>query len=308
MRAYVSGASGFIGSHVVRALREAGWEVGEQFVDVGDVDGLGRAMKDADAVFHLAALYAFRGDPAEFARVNVAGTRNVLQAAHAAGVARVVYTSTCATCGPVPGRPATEEDGPPVSELTVPYKATKLEAEQLALIAARDGSDIVIVNPTTPVGEGDRAPTPTGRMVRGVATGRFRAYLGGTGVNLVDVRDVARGHLLAWERGRSGERYLLGGEDVTLGDAFAMIARSAGRRPPRLRVPYDAARAAVALRLLNRHEVALARLPMWFSSEKAQRELGYELGPVEAAVERAVGDVLGHTRRTRRAVSRAGVP
>ena len=197
MRAYVSGASGFIGSHVVGALRAAGWEVGEEFVDVGDMDGLRHAMKGADAVFHLAARYAFRGDPDEFARVNVVGTRNVLEAARASGVARVVYTSTCATCGHVAGRPATEEDGPPAWELAVPYKATKLEAERLALAAARDGSDVVIVNPTTPVGEGDTAPTPTGRMVRGVATGRFRACLGGTGVNLVDVRDVARGHLLA---------------------------------------------------------------------------------------------------------------
>ena len=174
MRAYVSGASGFIGSHVVGALRAAGWDVGEEFVDVGDMDGLRHAMKGADAVFHLAARYAFRGDPDEFARVNVVGTRNVLEAARASGVARVVYTSTCATCGHVAGRPATEEDGPPAWELAVPYKATKLEAERLVLAAARDGSDVVIVNPTTPVGEGDTAPTPTGRMVRGVATGRFR--------------------------------------------------------------------------------------------------------------------------------------
>ncbi len=293
MRAYVSGASGFIGAHVVRVLREAGWEVGEEFVDIGDTVGLGRVMQGADAVFHLAALYAFSGDPAEFERVNVEGTRNVLAAARAAGVARVIYTSTCATCGPVPGRPATERDEPPAWELSVPYKATKLAAERLALSAARDGADVVIVNPTTPVGEGDLAPTPTGRMVRGIATGRFRAYLAGTGVNLVDVRDVAGGHLLAWERGRRGEKYLLGGEDLTLGDAFAMVARSAGRRPPRVRVPYGVARAAAAVGLLNRHEISLARLPMWFSSEKARSELGYSPHPVEPAVERAVADALG---------------
>jgi len=293
MRAYVTGASGFIGSHVVRTLREDGWEVGEEFVELGDRDALGRAMTGCDAVFHLAALYAFRGDPGEFERVNVQGTRNVLEAARAAGVKRVVHTSTCATCGPVRGRPATEDDEPPAWELRVPYKATKLEAERLALAAARDGSDIVIVNPTTPVGEGDRAPTPTGRMVRGVASGRFRAYLGGPGVNLVDVRDVARGHLLAWERGRRGEKYLLGGEDKTLGEVFELIARAAGRKPPRMRVPYAAARAAAAAGLLNRHEIALARLPMWFSSEKARYELRYEPSPVAEAVERAVADVLG---------------
>ena len=293
MRAYVTGASGFIGSHVVRALRATGWDVGDEFVELGDRDGLWRAMDGCDAVFHLAALYAFRGDPAEFERVNVQGTRNVLEAARATGVSRVVHTSTCATCGPVPGRPATEEDEPPDWELAVPYKATKLAAEQLALAAARDGTDVVIVNPTTPVGEGDWTPTPTGRMVRGVATGRFRAYLGGTGVNLVDVRDVARGHLLAWEHGRRGEKYLLGGEDMMLSEVFGLIAEAAGRRRPRVRVPYGAARTAAGLGLLNRHEIALARLPMWFSSEKARRELGYEPGSARKAVGRAVADLLG---------------
>jgi dihydroflavonol-4-reductase len=292
VRAYVSGASGFIGAHVVRVLRERNWEVGDEFVDLGDTAGLRRAMEGVDAVFHLAALYAFRGDPVEFERVNVEGTRNVLAAARAAGVARVVHTSTCATCGPVAGRAATERDVPPAWELAVPYKATKLAAEEIALAAAQDGYHVVVVNPTTPVGEGDVTPTPTGRMVRGVATGRFRAYLGGTGVNLVDVRDVARGHLLAWERGRAGEKYLLGGENMMLGEAFAVIARAAGRRPPRLRVPYAAARAGAAVGLLNWHEIALARLPMWFSSEKARLELGYVSGPVEAAVQRAVADVL----------------
>ena len=295
MKAYVSGASGFIGSHVVRVLRGAGWEVGEEFVDLGDRDGLRRAVDGCDAVFHLAALYAFRGDQAEFERVNVQGTQNVLDAARAAGVARLVHTSTCATCGPVAGRVATEADGPPSWELAVPYKATKLAAERLALSAARADVDVVVVNPTTPVGEGDWVPTPTGRMVRGVATGRFRAYLTGTGVNLVDVRDVARGHLLAWEHGRRGERYLLGGEDLTLRDAFGLIARAAGRRSPRVGVPYGAARVAASVGLLNRHEIALARLPMWFSSEKARRELGYDPGPVAEAIGRAVEDVLGRS-------------
>jgi dihydroflavonol-4-reductase len=293
VRAYVTGGSGFIGSHVVRTLRAEGWDVDDELVDVGDEAGLERAMERCDAVFHLAALYAFKGDAAEFERVNVDGTRNVLDAAHRAGVRRVVHTSTCATCGPVPSRAATEEDAPPEWELTVPYKATKLAGERLALAAAADGLDVVVVNPTTPIGEGDWVPTPTGRMVRGVATGRFRGYLSGTGVNLVDVRDVARGHLLAFDRGRIGERYLLGGVDMPLRDVFALIARAAGRPTPRLRVPYGIARAAAAARLLNRHEIALARLPMYFSSAKAERELGYEPGPVEPAIERAVADVLG---------------
>ena len=191
----------------------------------------------------------------------------------------------------MPGRAATEDDGPPSWELAVPYKRTKLEAERIVLAAAQDGLDAVVVNPTTPVGDGDRAPTPTGRMIAGVATGRYRAFID-TGVNLVDVRDVARGHVLALERGRNGERYLLGGVDLTLQDVFGVIAELAGRSRPRLRVPYPAVRAAARLGLTNRDEVLLARLPMYFSSAKASRELGYEPGPVWPALGRAVAEVL----------------
>jgi len=194
--------------------------------------------------------------------------------------------------GPVPGRPATEADGPPGWELAVPYKRTKLEAERLVLAAARDGLDALCVNPTTPVGDGDRRPTPTGAMVAGVARGRVRAYLPSTGLNLVDVRDVALGHALALERGRAGERYLLGGVDLPLRDVFAAIADLAGRPRPRLPVPYAAVRAAGALGLVNRHEARLAKLPMYFSWEKAARELGYSPGPVEPALARAVAEAL----------------
>jgi dihydroflavonol-4-reductase len=219
--------------------------------------------------------------------VNVEGTRNVVAACRAAG-ARLLHTSTAGTCGPVEGRAATEGDAPPEWELAVPYKRTKLDAERIVLAAAAEGLDAVCVNPTTPVGDGDTTPTPTGRMVRGVASGRYRATLRSGGLNLVDVRDVARGHVLALERGRAGERYLLGGVNLTLAEVFALIARAAGRRPPRLELPYAAARALAAVGLANRNEVALARLPAWFDSGKAARELGYEAGPVEPAVERAV--------------------
>src|SRR5581483_12102815 len=146
----------------------------------------------------------------------------------------------------------------------------------------------VVVNPTTPVGEGDTRPTPTGAMIRGVAGGRFRGYIPTTGLNAVDVRDVAAGHVLALERGRPGERYLLGGTDLWLGEFFALVAAAAGRPAPRLRVPYAVARAAAAAGLVNANEIALARPPMFFSSEKARRELGYDPGPVEPAVARAV--------------------
>jgi dihydroflavonol-4-reductase len=207
-------------------------------------------------------------------------------------VRRLVQTSTAGTCGPVEGRAATEEDGPPAWELAVPYKRTKLAAERLVLAAAAEGLDALCVNPTTPIGEGDRAPTPTGRMVRRVASGRYRATLRGGGLNLVDVRDVARGHVLALERGRSGERYLLGGVDLTLAQVFALIARAAHRRPPRVAIPYAAVRALAFARLANANEVALARLPAWFSSAKAERELGYEHAPVEPAIARAVAEAL----------------
>jgi len=285
VRTYVTGGgAGFIGGHVVRVLRERGIEVRDDYVDLLDAAGLERAMRGCDALVHVAALYSYdRRDAAALARVNIEGTKTVLAAAARAGVRRIVHTSSAGTCGPVDGRPATEEDGPPAWELAVPYKRTKLEAERLALAAGA-----VVVNPTTPIGEGDSRPTPTGAMVRGVASGRFRGYLASTGVNVVDVRDVALGHALALEHGRPGERYLLGGVDMSLGELFDAVAEAAGRRRPRLRVPYAAARAAAALGLVNADEVRLARLPMYFSSAKAERELGYRCSPIEPAIARAV--------------------
>jgi dihydroflavonol-4-reductase len=301
MRVYVTGGGlGFIGGHVVRVLRERGVDVRDEYVDVLDAAGLERAMEGCDAVVHLAALYSYdRRDKAALARVNIEGTRTVLAAAARAGVTRIVHTSTAGTCGPMPGRPATEADGPPAWELRVPYKRTKLEAERLALAAGA-----VVVNPTTPVGESDTRPTPTGRMIAGVAAGRFRGYIPTTGLNVVDVGDVALGHALALERGRPGERYLLGGTDVWLGDFFAAVATAAGRAPPRIRVPYAAARAAAALGLVNGNEVALARLPMFFSSEKAERELGYRRSAIEPAIARAVATTP--VRAARRATEGAG--
>jgi dihydroflavonol-4-reductase len=281
---YVTGASGFVGRHLARELREQGYEVRADWVDLLDADRLRRAVEGCDAVFHVAALYSFTAPARELAAVNVQGTRNVLEAARRAG-ARVVHTSTCATCGPVPGRAATEDDRPPPWELVVPYKRTKLEAERLALAAGA-----VCVNPTTPVGDGDTRPTPTGAMIRGVATGRYRAYPR-IGVNLVDVRDVARGHVLALERGRPGERYLLGGVDLTLREVFAAVADLAGRPRPHTAVPYAAIRAAAAFGLVNRNEAVLARTPAYFSSAKAERELGYRPGPVEPALALAVREL-----------------
>jgi dihydroflavonol-4-reductase len=174
----------------------------------------------------------------------------------------------------------------------VPYKRTKVAAELLVLDAAAAGFDAVVVNPTTPVGPGDRKPTPTGRMIAGVACGRIRGYLATTGLNVVDVADVASGHVLALERGRPSRRYLLGGSNLWLQELFAQIAAAAGRTSPRIRVPYPAAVAAAALGLANRHEVRLARLPMFFSSARAKLELGYEPGPVDSALACAVREAL----------------
>jgi dihydroflavonol-4-reductase len=315
VRALVTGSAGFIGSHVARALADAGWEVRgfdmrlrgqtpESQGDVLDADAVARAAEGCDAVFHLAAIYSYaRSDADLMLRVNVEGTRAVLEAARRVGVPRVVMTSSCATCGPVPGRAATEEDHPPEWELGIAYKRSKIESEELALQAARDGMDVVVVNPTTPVGPDDRRPTPTGAMVAGVATGRIRAYTD-TAINVVAVRDVAAGHVLAYEKGRSGERYLLGGEDVTLREAFATIARHAGRTPPRIGVPTRVALGAAWVadrtlrlagrepKLLNVDEARLARVPMRFSCAKAQRELGYTYRPADEALRDAVAWVL----------------
>jgi dihydroflavonol-4-reductase len=292
MRVYVTGASGFVGRHVVDALRGRGADVRDERVDLLDGPALERVMDGCEAVVHVAALYSYEAPEEALRRVNVDGTRSVLEAAARAGVRRLVHTSTAGTCGPVQGRRATEADAMPAWEQSVPYKRTKLAAERLALIAGA-----VVVNPTAPVGAGDERPTPTGRVVAGVARRRVRGYLPGTGLNVVDVRDVARGHSLALEHGRAGQRYLLGGVDMPLGDLFARIAALAGVSPPSVRVPYALVRAAAAVGLVNRHEVRLARLPMYFDSAKAERELGYRAGPVEPALELSVREALSPPAR-----------
>jgi dihydroflavonol-4-reductase len=308
VRALVTGAAGFIGSHVVDALAAGGAQVrafdrvepdglpdgADHFAgDVLDRDALRRALDGVDAVFHLAAVYSYApADAAAMEAVNVEGTRLVLEEA---GARRVVHTSSCATCGPVAGRAASEGDLPAWWELRVPYKATKLAGERLALAAAARGRDVVVVNPTTPVGPRDRRPTPTGRMVADVAAGRARAYLAGGALNVVAVEDVARGHVLAHEHGRAGRRYLLGGENLALRDVFAAICEAVGRPAPRVGVPwrvvYGAALAARALALppglLVLDEVRVARWPMRFDDSRARRELGYSSQPARDALARA---------------------
>lgn len=315
MRTLITGASGFIGSHVAAELAAQGaavrafcrsepperaavaeWAPG----DVRDRDAVRQATAGCEAVVHVAALYSYaRADAPLMEAVNVGGTRNVLDAATRAGVLRVVVTSSSATCGPVPGRRATEADEPPDWELSVPYKRSKLEAERLALAAGRDGIDVVCVNPTTVLGPDDRQPTPSGKMIRDLVEGKIRGYLQNAGINVVSVQDVARGHALALAHGRSTQRYILGGEDLSLHDVFATAAAAVGRPAPRVGLPwppvYGAAVVADAIahlrgqepQLLVRDEVRLARVPLFFSSDKARRELGYRPGPAADAVEAA---------------------
>jgi dihydroflavonol-4-reductase len=314
VRALVTGATGFIGRHVVAALSEGGAEVrafdraepgagvlppGADFIrgDVLDADALGRALESCDAIFHMAAVYSYAHlDGALMQAVNVDGTRAVLDAAARGPRRRIVHTSSCATCGPVPGRRATELDFPTERQLLIPYKRTKLAGERLALQAAQEGADVVVVNPTVPVGPGDVRPTPTGKMVADVAAGRARAYLARSALNVVAVQDVARGHLLAHEHGRAGERYLLGGEDMTIREVFAVVARAVGRPAPRLPVPWSVAYASAlaanaALRPFGREpglllfdEVRAGRLAHRFDDARARAELGYSSRPATEAL------------------------
>lgn len=315
MRILVTGASGFIGSHVCAALAAAGGKVlafcrtepppGAMAADwiAGDITdpvAVAAAVGGCQAVVHTAALYSYRRADAPLMRaVNVEGTRNLLRASVRAGVRRVLVTSTSSTCGPVRGRPATERDRPTEWELQVPYKRTKLAAERIALAHTHDPTEVLCVNPTTVVGEGDHRPTPSGRMIQDLVEGRMKAYLPRAGINVVSVRDVARGHVLALSTGRPGQRYILGGDDLPLREAFAVVLGQVGRSAPRWPVPwhavYAAAVAAAAIgrvvgrepELIVRDEVRLSRMPLYFSSAKARRELGYEPEPAAVALANA---------------------
>ena len=268
--------------------------------DLGDPDSLRRALTGVDALFHVAADYRLGArDPRQLYAVNVEGTRNILRAAQASGVSRVVYTSSVATIGlPADGSPGSETTAAGLKDMIGHYKRSKFQAEQVALEAARGGQPVVIVNPSTPIGPGDVKPTPTGQLVLDAAAGRMPAYVE-TGLNIVHVDDVAAGHLLAFERGRVGERYILGGEDLMLRDILALIAPLVGRRPPRIRLPYAAVlplayAAEFAARLtggstrITVEGVRMARKRMFFSSAKAVRELGYHWRPPARAFEDAV--------------------
>ena len=319
MLAFVTGATGFVGSHVARVLAEQGADLrllvrsssnlknirglkAEQVVgDLRDPVTLEKAMAGCDVVFHVAADYRlWIPDPEQMYRANVEGTRAILQATRKNRVRRVVYTSSVATVGFTSnGRPADENSPVSLENMIGHYKRSKFMAEQVAMQAARSGMDVVVVNPTTPVGEQDIKPTPTGRIIVDFLKKKFPAYVD-TGLNLVDVTECARGHVAALEKGRSGERYILGGENLTLKQILDKLAAITGLPSPKVRVPYAVALATgvvdemVTGHILRREPrvtidaVRMGRKKMFVSSAKAGRELGWKTVPVDDALRRAV--------------------
>ena len=315
----VTGATGFVGNHVARYLATRGERLrllvrpssdletlrpldAETCVgDLRDQDALRAAVQGCREVFHVAAEYAlWTPDPQRLYASNVDGTRNLLAAAREAAVERFVHTSSVGTIAPrTDGAPVTERSRSTLAQMAGHYKRSKFLAEQVALEYARDGFPVVIVNPTAPVGEGDFKPTPTGKIVLDFLRGRMPAYVD-TGLNLVDVRDVARGHWLAAERGEPGQRYLLGAENLTLRQILECLAEASGQPAPRLRLPYAAAWLAGAASsawsgLTGRPPpvpmdgVRMARRPMFADCAKARSQLGFEPAPVADALARAVG-------------------
>ena len=310
----VTGASGFIGWHVARLLGERGYKVralarptsGLRELDVERVTGdlrdaasLDRAVVGCGLVFHIAADYRlWARDSSELYRSNVEGTRNLLEASRRAGVERVVYTSTVGCIG-VPKDGLGDETVPvTLAEMSGSYKRSKFLAERVALEFAAAGFPVVVVNPTAPVGDHDVKPTPTGKMVLDFLKGAMPAYID-TGLNLVDVRDTAEAHVLAAERGRAGERYIVGAENLTLAGILQKLARLTGREAPRVKLPYAAAYVAGVVttgwaRLTGRPPLApldavrMAKKKMFVSTEKARRELGFSPGAVDIALGRAV--------------------
>ncbi len=316
--ALVTGATGFVGSAVVRALLSDGVRVralARRSSPKANLDGLDIElaegdMRDAAAVreaaegaryvFHVAADYRlWAPDPEEIMRANVEGTRTVMEAAAGAGAERIVYTSSVATLKPLAGgTPADETSALSEDEAIGAYKKSKVAAERLVEAMVGDGLPAVIVNPSAPVGPRDLRPTPTGRMILEAASGRIPAFVD-TGLNIVHVDDVASGHLLALRKGRIGERYILGGENMTLAELLARIARLVGRTPPRLSLPrwplYPIAYAAEALARMTGREpfvtvdgLRMSEYLMYFTSAKAERELGYRPRSADEAVRDAI--------------------
>ncbi|MFQ5533633.1 MAG: hopanoid-associated sugar epimerase [Sphingomonadales bacterium] len=316
----VTGATGFVGSAVMRRLIEAGHDVrviaraasnrenlqGHPVeIMTGDVTeraSLDAALKGVDALFHVAADYRlWVPDPERMYAINVDGTRNIMLAAGEAGVGRIVYTSSVATLGlRADGGPAGEDTPVTLDDMIGHYKRSKFLAErEVSRMVREDGLPAIIVNPSTPVGPNDVKPTPTGRLIVDAASGKMPAYVD-TGLNFAHVDDVAEGHLLALRQGRIGERYILGAENLSLRDLLHRLAAICGRKPPRVRLPHNlvlpiAYIMEVWSRITGGGEpmatvdgVKLSRKQMYFSIDKARFELGYSPRPVDEALRDAV--------------------
>ncbi|MBI3207847.1 MAG: NAD-dependent epimerase/dehydratase family protein [Candidatus Solibacter usitatus] len=310
----ITGATGFIGWHVARQLVERGErvrclvrassrlrELEAETVcgDLRDPSSLQHAVAGCGTVYHVAADYRlWSKNPQDLYDSNAGGTRNILQAARQAGVERFVYTSTVGCIGIPDGGIGDESMPVTIQQMSGHYKRSKFQAERTALEFARDGFPVVIVNPTAPVGDHDFKPTPTGKIIVDFLKRQMPAYVD-TGLNLVDVRDTAKGHLLAAERGKPGERYILGCRNMTLREILEGLGQISGIPAPQVRIPYAVAYAAgvcsTGWASLTGSEprvplegVRMARKKMFVSSEKAKRDLGFEPAPVEGALQRAV--------------------
>jgi len=318
MKVFVTGATGFVGSHVARLLADQGADLRlltrktsrtdlidpirhERVVgDLADAASLARGMEGCEFCFHVAADYRlWTRDSSEMYSANVDGTRNIIRAAQQAGVRRVVYTSSVATMGfGYDGTPCDEQSPVALADMIGHYKRSKFLAEQVAIEAAKQGANVVLVNPTAPVGEQDIKPTPTGRIVLDFLKHGFPAYVE-TGLNLVDVREVARGHVAAMEKAKPAERYILGGENLTLKQVLDKLSAITGIASPKVKLPYGVALVSAVCdtaftgMLLRREPrvtidaVRMGRKKMWASSAKAERDLGWRIASVDDALRRA---------------------